>query len=66
MRQKHVAKLAGIDEAYLSRIINGIRVPGEHIRLQIANVLGSDVEWLFQQATVETNGNWVPKIARPA
>ena len=53
MRQNRLAKLVGIDEAYLSRIVNGVRVPGQQIRLQIADVLGCDSEWLFEQTTVE-------------
>jgi len=51
MRQKHLAKLAGIDE---------------HIRLKIAKVLGSDVEWLFQEATIETTAGMVPGVLGPA
>jgi plasmid maintenance system antidote protein VapI len=61
MRQNRLAKLVGIDEAYLSRIINGVRVPGKQMQEQIAHVLGCDVEWLFQQATIQVpvqmNGN---------
>ena len=61
MRQNRLAKLVGIDEAYLSRIINGVRVPGKQMQEQIAQVLGCDAEWLFQQTTVqmpaEFNGN---------
>ena len=53
MRQNRLAKLVGIDEAYLSRIINGVRVPGKQMRLQIAQVLGCDAEWLFEQARVQ-------------
>jgi transcriptional regulator with XRE-family HTH domain len=53
MRQNRLAKLVGIDEAYLSRIVNGVRVPGLHVRQQIANVLECSAEWLFQQTTVE-------------
>ena len=53
MRQNRLAKLVGIDEAYLSRIINGVRVPGKHMQQQIAEVLGCDAEWLFQQATIQ-------------
>jgi transcriptional regulator with XRE-family HTH domain len=53
MRQKRLARLVGIDEAYLSRIINGVRVPGKQMQLQIAEVLGCDAEWLFQQARVQ-------------
>src|ERR1700749_3222724 len=53
MRQNRLAKLVGIDEAYLRRIINGVRVPGKQMQEQIAQVLGCDAEWLFQQATVQ-------------
>lgn len=53
MRQNRLAKLVGIDEAYLSRIINGVRVPGKQMQEQIAHVLGCDAEWLFQQTTIQ-------------
>ena len=55
MRQNLLAKLVGVNEAYLSRIVNGVRVPGEQVRLQIAKVLECDAEWLFEQFTVEVN-----------
>lgn len=65
MRQNRLAKLVGIDEAYLSRIINGVRVPGKQMQQQIAQVLGCDAEWLFEQATIQppsdSNGH-SPKI----
>ena len=57
IRQNLLAKLVGINEAYLSRIVNGVRVPGEQVRLQNAKVLECDVEWLFEQFTVEVNRN---------
>jgi len=53
MRQNRLAKQVGIDEAYLSRIINGVRVPGHQLRLRIATALRCDVEWLFEEAKVE-------------
>lgn len=53
MRQNRLAKLVGIDEAYLSRIINGVRVPGKQMQQQIAQVLGCDAEWLFQQTAIQ-------------
>ena len=56
MRQNRLAKMVGIDEAYLSRIINGVRVPGKQMQQQIAEALGCDAEWLFQQATVQAPG----------
>jgi transcriptional regulator with XRE-family HTH domain len=52
MRQNRLAKLVGIDEAYLSRIINGVRVPGKQMQEQIAQVLGCDADWLFEQTTI--------------
>lgn len=65
MRQNRLAKLVGIDEAYLSRIINGVRVPGKQMQEQIAQVLGCDVDWLFQPSAVqfpaEMTGN-SPKV----
>ena len=56
MRQNRLAKLVGIDEAYLSRIINGVRVPGKQMQEQIAQVLGCDAEWLFQQTPIQMSG----------
>lgn len=53
MRQNRLAKLVGIDEAYLSRIINGVRIPGKQMQQQIAEALGCDADWLFQQAALE-------------
>lgn len=53
MRQNRLARLVGIDEAYLSRIINGVRAPGKQMQEQIAQVLGCDPDWLFQQTTVQ-------------
>jgi transcriptional regulator with XRE-family HTH domain len=53
MRQNRLAKMVGIDEAYLSRIINGVRVPGKQMQEQIANALGCDAEWLFQQTAIQ-------------
>ena len=53
MRQNRLARLVGIDEAYLSRIINGVRVPGKQMQEQIAQVLGCDADWLFQQTIVQ-------------
>jgi len=64
IRQNRLAKLVGIDGAYLSRIVNGGRVPGQQIRLQIANVLGCDAEWLFERTTVEATGNTVRESAK--
>jgi transcriptional regulator with XRE-family HTH domain len=51
MRQNRLAKLVGIDEAYLSRIINGVRVPRQQMQLEIAKALGCDAGWLFERTT---------------
>jgi len=64
MRQNRLAKLVGIDEAYLSRIINGVRVPGKQMQEQIAQVLGCDPEWLFQQTPVQSSANMTGHIAK--
>jgi transcriptional regulator with XRE-family HTH domain len=52
MRQNRLAKLVGIHEAYLSRIINGTREPGEAVRNAIAAALHADAEWLFAREKV--------------
>ncbi len=54
MRQNRLAKLVGIHEAYLSRIINGTREPGEAVRNAIAAALHSEVEWLFEREKMVT------------
>jgi transcriptional regulator with XRE-family HTH domain len=64
MRQNLLAKLVGVNEGYLSRIVNGVRVPGQDTRLQIAKVLGCDAEWLFEQFTVEANRRTVPESTK--
>jgi transcriptional regulator with XRE-family HTH domain len=54
IRQNRLAKMVGIDEAYLSKIINGFREPSGNIRGLIAEVLNSDPDWLFQKLQVTT------------
>jgi transcriptional regulator with XRE-family HTH domain len=44
IRQNRLAKMVGIHEAYLSRIVNGSREPGDALRqAKIARLLNSDV-----------------------
>lgn len=50
--QNRLAKMVGIDEAYLSRIINGFREPSDNVRELIAEVLKSDPDWLFQKIQI--------------
>ena len=52
MRQNRLAKMLGIDEAYLSRIINGYREPNGAIRESLAEILRSDQEWLFHKVQI--------------
>ena len=44
--------MLGIDEAYLSRIINGYREPNGNIRESLAQILHSDQEWLFHKVQI--------------
>ena len=53
IRQNRLAKMLGIDEAHLSRIINGFRQPSGDIREQLAAILQSDPEWLFYRMHIE-------------
>jgi transcriptional regulator with XRE-family HTH domain len=62
MRQNRLAKLVGIDEANLSRIVNGVRVPKQQMRQEIATVLGCDAEWLFEQTMKEADKKEADKI----
>ena len=52
LRQNRLAKMLGIDEAHLSRIINGFRQPSGDIREQLATILQSDPEWLFYRMQI--------------
>jgi transcriptional regulator with XRE-family HTH domain len=52
IRQNRLAKMVGIHEAYLSRIVNGSREPGDALRQAIATALHSEVEWLFEREKV--------------
>jgi transcriptional regulator with XRE-family HTH domain len=52
IRQNRLARMVGIHEAYLSRIVNGSREPGEALRKAIADALHCDAEWLFEREKV--------------
>jgi transcriptional regulator with XRE-family HTH domain len=62
MRQNRLAKLVGIDEANLSRIVNGTRAPKQQMRQEIATVLGCDAEWLFERTMMEADNKEADKI----
>ncbi len=50
IRQNRLARMVGVDETILSRMINGFRAPNKEIRSRIAVLLQSDEEWLFEPA----------------
>lgn len=52
IRQNRLARLLGVDETILSKIINGYRVANPELRQRIAVVLDSDAEWLFEPASL--------------
>lgn len=54
IRQNRLAKMLGIDETILSKIVNGFREPNEQTRARIAALLGTDEQWLFEP--LEPNG----------
>lgn len=47
LRQNRLAQTLNMDEALLSRIINGFREPTPDQRTRIAQALGKDESWLF-------------------
>ncbi len=49
MRQNRLAQALNIDEALLSKIINGYREPTAAQRKSIAAFLQKDEEWLFSR-----------------
>ncbi len=58
IRQNRLARMLGIHEASLSRIMNGFREPTGEIRAQLAEILHSDPEWLFQKVQISDDLNF--------
>jgi transcriptional regulator with XRE-family HTH domain len=48
IRQNSLAKMLGVDETILSKIVNGYREPNPKLRADIAALLHRDEEWLFE------------------
>jgi transcriptional regulator with XRE-family HTH domain len=48
LRQNRLAKMLGVDESTLSKIINGFRKPDPAVRSKIAALLRSEEGWLFE------------------
>lgn len=49
IRQNRLAKMLGMDETILSRIVNGYREPNAELRGSIATLLSCDEAWLFEE-----------------
>lgn len=49
IHQNHLAKVLGINEAILSKIIHGYREPPETLRRLLAGYLEVDENWLFEK-----------------
>lgn len=52
IRQNRLAKMLGIHEASLSRIMNGFREPNGDLRNHLAEILQCDPEWLFLKTQI--------------
>lgn len=48
IRQNRLAKMLGVHESVLSKIVNGFRKPSPEMRTQIAAALRQDEAWLFE------------------
>lgn len=48
IRQNRLAKVLGMHESMLSKMINGFREPGPEIRTKIAALLNANEIWLFE------------------
>jgi transcriptional regulator with XRE-family HTH domain len=47
IRQNRLARVLGVDETVLSRIVNGFREPNPALRQSIAAALKCEADWLF-------------------
>ena len=65
VRQNTLARSIGMNEASLSRIINGTRQPAPEVRVQIAAVLREDAEWLFQQTRTREESPMMAALREP-
>jgi plasmid maintenance system antidote protein VapI len=52
IRQNRLARMLGIHEASLSRIMNGFREPTGDVRTHLAEILHSDPDWLFYKVQI--------------
>ena len=49
-RQNRLAQILGVDEAVVSKIVNGFRRPSAEMQTRMAEVLNCDIDWLFEKA----------------
>ncbi len=56
MRQNRMARLLGVDESVLSKIVNGYREPSPELRARIAALVGAEEGWLFEAADATKGG----------
>jgi transcriptional regulator with XRE-family HTH domain len=61
IRQNRLAKLLGIDEALLSKMVNGFRKPNPEMRTKIAALLHTSETWLFEPAEQASEQDEVPR-----
>jgi len=54
LRQNQLARMLGIDETALSKIMNGFREPTDALREKIAAALECDPAWLFARQDQST------------
>jgi transcriptional regulator with XRE-family HTH domain len=47
IRQNRLARVLGVDETVLSRVVNGFREPTPQLRKNIALALKCEADWLF-------------------
>jgi transcriptional regulator with XRE-family HTH domain len=62
VRQNRLAKLLGIDEALLSKMVNGFREPNPEMRTKIAALLHSSETWLFERTEQTNKPDEVPRF----
>ena len=53
MKQNRLARMLGMDETMLSKVINGFREATPDIRKRISGLLQADEAWLFQRGSAE-------------
>ena len=63
IRQNRLAKLLGLHESLLSKMINGFREPSPEVRRQIAALLNCDEMWLFDNTMAA--GSRISDLSQP-